>query len=158
VSGLHPQVILAGRQVNDNMGKYIAEQTAKLLTRQGADFSKIKVGIFGLTFKENCPDLRNTKVIDIIRELKEYGANILVHDPLADKEEALQEYGISLSAIEAFTGLDVIILAVAHDVFRDFSPKKFLNMFNGKFKIIVDVKSILDPLTCADESITLWRL
>ena len=156
--GLHPQVILAGRRVNDDMGKYAANQTAKLLAQQGVNFTQAKVGILGLTFKENCSDVRNTKVIDIVRELEEYGVQVLVHDPLADQEVAWHEYHITLCSLVNFNELDAIILAVAHEEFRLLKPERLMKMFNSRSKIIVDIKVILDKAECQEQGIILWRL
>lgn len=138
-AGYHPEVILAGRRTNDSMGKFIAEQTIKNIVRLGGSVCKAKIGILGLTFKENCPDIRNTKVIDIIKELKEYTPNILVHDPHAHKSETQHEYGIDLVDLDQFKDLTAIIVAVAHDEFSVLTPEDFKSMLNG-IKLVVDVK------------------
>ncbi len=156
--GFHPQLILAGRRVNDNMGKYIAEQTVKLLSKQGLSLKHTRVGILGLTFKENCADLRNTKVIDIIQELAEYGITVLVHDPLADAAEAEAEYHLDLSPLEAFAGLDALILAVAHAEYRALNQEQWMQMLKPDSPIIVDVKSMLNPTPYRAAGVTLWRL
>lgn len=156
--GLHPQVILAGRCVNDDMGVYIAKQTAKLLAQQGTDFSKARIGILGLTFKENCPDIRNSKVIDIIRELKEYSAEIIIHDPLADPAKTFQEYQIQLSTFEELKNLDAIILAVAHKEFHKLQAKLLKKKLKKTAKIIIDVKAMLNQTECKNENLLLWRL
>ena len=118
ILGYQPQVILAGRRINDGMGKFIAEKTVKLMIRAGLNIKGARVNILGLTFKENCPDLRNSKVPDIIRELASYGIEICVHDPLADHAEALREHGLKLHTWQALDAADALILAVAHEGYR----------------------------------------
>lgn len=117
--GCHPQVILAGRRINDGMGKHVAETCVKLLIRQGRLVNAARVGILGFTFKENVPDLRNTRVIDVIRELQEYGVDVLVHDPLADAGEVRHEYGLSFAALDELANLDALILAVPHKAYAE---------------------------------------
>ncbi|WP_371363035.1 UDP-N-acetyl-D-glucosamine 6-dehydrogenase [Sporomusa rhizae] len=140
--GYQPQVILAGRRINDGMGKFIAEQTIKKLAQSGKNVYGARIGILGLTFKENVPDLRNSRVPDIISELREYGTEIIVVDPVADEEEAYQEYGISLEAEDKLQKLDAVILAVAHDQYIQFGAQKIAEMLNNKSGVIIDVKSI----------------
>ncbi len=154
--GYHPQVILAGRRVNDNMGAYIAQETVKLLSKNGICLQDAKVGILGLTFKENCPDVRNTKVVDIVHELQEYGMQPLIHDPRAEKSEALREYGLTLSDLNTFKNLDTIVLAVAHQEYLAFTSQDFAAMFKTEVKIIIDVKSVLNQDDFA--TYILWRL
>src|SRR5512143_1986123 len=115
--GYHPQVILAGRRINDGMGHYVAEQTVKQLVQSGAQVKDAEVVVLGLTFKENCPDLRNSRVIDIIRELQSYGVRVSVHDPLADRREAVHEYGVELRSWDELPRADAIVAAVAHEAF-----------------------------------------
>jgi UDP-N-acetyl-D-galactosamine dehydrogenase len=112
--GYHPQVILAGRRINDSMGKYVAEQTVKEMISAGHNIKGANVIVLGLTFKENCPDLRNSKVIDVIRELQSFGCNVLVHDPVAESAEAEHEYGVSLTAWNDLPRASAIVAAVAH--------------------------------------------
>src|SRR6185312_918574 len=114
ILGLHPEVILAGRRINDGMGRYIAEQTVKCMIRRGHAVKDVDVLVLGLTFKENCADLRNSKVIDVIRELQSYGARVHVHDPIASPEEALHEYGVTLVKWEDLPRAAAIVGAVAH--------------------------------------------
>lgn len=130
-AGYHPEVILAGRRTNDSMGKFIAEQTIKQIIKLGGNVCNAKIGILGLTFKENCPDIRNTKVIDIINELKEYTPNVLVHDPHADVEEAKKEYGIDLVSFDEMNNLTGLIIAVAHDEFEGLNPERLKQTLNG---------------------------
>jgi len=141
--GYHPHVILAGRHINDDMGAFIAKKAVKMLVRNGTDMRKARIGVFGLTFKENVPDLRNSKVADIIDELKSFGIDPLVHDPVADPAAALEEYGITLSDEGEMDRLDAAILAVRHkDYDDDMSMIESRVVTNG---ILIDVKSAFDP-------------
>jgi UDP-N-acetyl-D-galactosamine dehydrogenase len=142
--GLHPEVILAGRRINDGMGEYIAQRLVKLLITADLAIRGAKVGILGLTFKENVPDIRNSRVPDIIRELQQFGIHTLVHDPLADPVEVEREYQIQLSDWHEFTQLDAIVLAVSHQYYLNKAPSRLLNCLHSH-GIIVDVKSILSP-------------
>jgi UDP-N-acetyl-D-galactosamine dehydrogenase len=141
--GYHPQVILAGRRINDSMGQYIAQRTVKMLVHADIPVKGARVGILGLTFKENVPDLRNSRVPDIVSELFQFGIDPLVHDPLADPEEALEEYGLRLSALDTLQDLDGIILAVGHRAYQEQARELFHRVRKGG--IIVDVKSMLNP-------------
>ncbi|MCR4442987.1 MAG: nucleotide sugar dehydrogenase [Peptococcaceae bacterium] len=141
--GYHPQVILAGRRINDGMGKYVAEQAVKRLSRAGKHLSESRVGILGLTFKEDVPDLRNSRVPDIVAELGEYGMQAMVHDPLSDPQEALEEYGIQLVDWEDLKDLDAVILAVAHKEYRQLEPRQLTaKLKKGSPGVIIDVKSV----------------
>lgn len=157
MSGVHPEVILAGRRINDNMGKYVAEQTVKQINRLGKPVNGARIGILGLTFKENCSDIRNTKVIDIIQELNTFHAHIVLHDPRANAEAAKHEYDLELSTWEDFKNLDAIILAVAHDAFLKHPLAELAARLN-KPKLIVDVKSVLDSKKLQEHEVSLWRL
>ena len=138
--GYHSQVILAGRRINDEMGKYIAENCVKLLIKADKAVKCAKVAILGFTFKENCPDTRNTRVIDIVNELKEYGIEAIISDPVADKEEANRLYGVAFEDLEEIHGMDGVIIAVAHEVFKGMSMAQYIKN-DG---VIVDVKGILN--------------
>ncbi|MFA5514957.1 MAG: nucleotide sugar dehydrogenase [Desulfuromonadales bacterium] len=142
--GYHPQVILAGRRINDGMGKYVAEMTVKKLIQANKAVKGSRALIFGLTFKENVPDIRNSKVIDIVRELREYEVEVLVHDPLADPEEALHEYGLDLISPEEAGHFDATIWAVPHDAFSSYTPTRLRELCcNGNGKgVLMDVKSV----------------
>jgi UDP-N-acetyl-D-galactosamine dehydrogenase len=155
--GHHPQVILAGRRINDGMGKFVAEKAVKLMTRSGQNGKMNKMGILGLTFKEDCPDLRNSKVVDIVRELESYGMKVLVHDPIADPEEAVEHYGIKLRKWEELKDLGALIIAVGHRAYKDRGVKEFAGklLSNG---CLLDVKSILDKGEAEREGVTYWRL
>jgi UDP-N-acetyl-D-galactosamine dehydrogenase len=157
--GLHPHVILAGREINDNMGKYIAEATIKRLIKNDCKIMGARVGVLGLTFKENVPDLRNTRVVDILAELKDYGVEILVHDAEADREEAERELGVSLCALDEMRDLDAVILAVPHAAYRDIAVKELKGWFADPSRsLVVDVKGFFDRAELAAESVACWRL
>ena len=140
--GYHPEVILAGRRINDNMGVHVANKVVKLMIHKGHTIKGSKVLILGITFKENCPDIRNSRVIDAIRELKEFGCNVDVYDPWADKEEVKREYNIDLLQITnnqlPITNYDSIVLAVAHNEFKELS----LSLKNDT--VVYDIKGVLN--------------
>lgn len=141
--GYQPQVILAGRRINDGMGKFIAEKTIKLMIQQGLQIKGAEVVVLGMTFKEDCPDLRNSKVIDVIRELQDYGCAVSVHDPLADPAEALHEYGVTLTPWNDLPqSADALVLAVAHQAYREMLPENLLACLRPE-GIIIDVKSVV---------------
>jgi len=143
--GYHSQIILAGRRINDDMGKYVAENIVKKLIKAGKVVQNAKVGILGLTFKENCPDIRNTKVVDIIEELKEYGVQSVVNDVLADKDEVKKFYGIDLVDFKDLKNLDAVVVAVSHEDYRVLKPEEIYSMLKQNDKhIVVDIKGILD--------------
>ena len=156
--GYHPQVILAGRRINNGMGKFVAEQTMKRLGQLGRPVNQLKVIVLGLTFKENVPDLRNSKVPDIIKELQEYGVQVLVHDPLAESEEAVAEYGLHLSDWASLKDADGIVLAVAHRAYMEMGQQKIVGLLrSGHQGVVIDVKSIVDQ-TSLPKTIAYWRL
>lgn len=155
--GYHPQVILAGRRINDGMGKYIAEQTIKQMIASGNYIKGAKVNVLGVTFKENCGDLRNSKVIDIIRELQSYGVDVYVSDPQADREEAMYEYGIKLQPFSEIPRAQAIVVAVAHREFVNLSFEMLSSILdlNG---VIIDVKAALDISLTHNAGYRVWRL
>jgi UDP-N-acetyl-D-galactosamine dehydrogenase len=155
--GHHPQVILAGRRINDSMGKFIAEQTLKCLAQQGMMAQGAKVNILGLTFKENCPDLRNTKVIDVVNELRTYGLDVNVHDSLADPGDAQHHYGLRLSAWDDLPQAQAIVLAVAHKEYVDAPLSKIASKLVPGGSVI-DVKSTLDRDVLCRLGYRVWRL
>lgn len=155
--GYHSQVILSGRRINDDMGKYVAENTVKRLIKSDKNIRGAKIAILGITFKENCPDTRNSKVVDIINELKEYEINLIVIDPVADKEEAKKLYGIEVQDMHKLKDLDALIIATSHEEFKNIKIEEFNNMFSDK-KIIIDVKGILDKKQYEKEGYSYWRL
>lgn len=154
--GYHSQVILAGRRINDDMGSFIAAKLVKLLVSVDIPVKRARVGILGLTFKENVPDIRNSRIPSIIEELRQYGIEPLVHDPLADPAEARHEYGITLTPFEELRGLDGLILAVAHQEYRELTPAQLCATM-GSRGVLVDVKSQLDPATLP-AGYTYWSL
>lgn len=141
--GYHPEVILAGRRINDDMGHYVAEKTVKLLRKQDHAIRGARIAVLGMTFKENVPDLRNSRVPDITNELREYGIEPIVHDPLASAEEARREYGIDLRPFDALTELDGVIVAVPHRQYLDDLEAILAGVREGG--VIVDVKSLVNP-------------
>ncbi len=155
--GYHPQVILAGRRINDGMGKYIAEQTVKQMIAAGSYVKGAKVNVLGLTFKEDCADLRNSKVVDIINELGSYGAEVFVHDPAADPEEAMQEYGVPLLAWDELPRADAIVAAVAHRSYRKLGVEDICRKLikGGNF---IDVKAGFDAAALGAAGLKVWRL
>ena len=157
--GYHPEVILAGRRINDGMGKFVAEQTVKLLIAAGHDVGRATVNLLGLTFKENCPDLRNSRVPDIIDELKSYGVRVRVHDPLADPAEAMHEYGVELVGWEALTPAEGMVVAVAHRNFRELPVAELAGRIRPD-GCLIDVKSVIDraALAALPAPPAFWRL
>jgi len=155
--GYHPDVILAGRRINDSMGKFIAEQTVKQMIRAGKQINGAKVIVLGITFKENVPDLRNSKVVDLIRELESYGVEVHVHDPVADPAEARHEYGVELQDWNALPLADAIVLAVAHQAFFDKSIAEYGALISGQ-GCFIDVKSQFDLHALNSMGMSTWRL
>jgi UDP-N-acetyl-D-galactosamine dehydrogenase len=155
--GYHPQVILAGRKINDGMGKYVAEQTVKRMILRGFQVNRDRVIVLGLTFKENCPDTRNSRVVDVVRELQSFGAEVFVHDPVADPREAEREYGIRLTPWEELPRAAAVVAAVAH---REYAQRPLEDLVakmapNG---VYVDVKSQADVAALSAHGIEVWRL
>jgi len=155
--GYHPQVILAGRRINDGMGKFIAEQTVKQMIAAGSYVKGAKVNILGLTFKENCADLRNTKVVDVINELKSYEVEVFVHDPEAGEDEAMHEYGVRLLPWEALPRADAVIAAVAHTRFLTLGAEDFQRKVI-KGGCFIDVKAQFDLPALQSAGLKVWRL
>jgi UDP-N-acetyl-D-galactosamine dehydrogenase len=155
--GYHPEVILAGRRINDGMGKFVADQTVKHLVRNGWQVRGAPVIVLGLTFKEDCPDLRNSRVIDVIRELQSFGADVRVHDPVADAKEAMHEYGVELVPWEQLPKAAAIVAAVAHRGFKARPVSDYVDKLapNG---VLTDVKSQFDAPALAAHGVTVWRL
>jgi UDP-N-acetyl-D-galactosamine dehydrogenase len=157
LAGYHPEVILAGRRINDGMGPYIARKTVQQMIHAGRNIMGARVTVLGLTFKENCKDIRNSKVIDVVRELQEFGVQVHVHDPEADPDETLHEYGIRLRSWDELPAADALILAVAHKGFLERPVADFLAKIvrNG---CLVQVKSALDAAAFRREGVRVWRL
>ncbi|WP_375037427.1 Vi polysaccharide biosynthesis UDP-N-acetylglucosamine C-6 dehydrogenase TviB [Acinetobacter sp. RW6] len=156
--GYHPQVILAGRRINDNMARYVARNTIKLMLQNGIDVPRAKVGVLGVTFKENCPDIRNSKVADLIKELEFWGAQVVVADPWADADEVRHEYGIELGKVDAQNPVDSVIIAVGHNEFRSLSASELRSYMKCEKPVLADVKSLFDRTEMADAGFTVFRL
>ncbi len=155
--GYHPEMILAGRRINDGMGKYVAERTVKMLIAAGRQVLGARIAVLGITFKEDVPDLRNTKVVDIVRELGDFGTEVLVSDPLADPGEAKAYYGIDLVPFERLAGVDAVILAVQHRSYVQLGPGGIARLCRGR-ALLFDAKGCFDPAVCRDLGITYRRL
>jgi len=158
--GYLPQVILAGRRINDGMGKYVAENTVKQMIKAGKVIKGSKVLILGLTFKEDVPDIRNTKVVDIVTELKDYGIDVLIHDPMANVEETRHEYGLELTELAAVGKVDAVIYAVSHKQFKDIDTEQLTSMCsNGNGAgVVVDVKSVFSRQDVEAAGLNYWSL
>ncbi len=169
--GIESKVIASGRNINDGMAKFIAENTVKSLIKANKKVKNARVAVLGLTFKEDCPDTRNTKVVDIIHELEEYGVKILATDPVACKDEIKEEYGIDMVSIEDIKDVDAIILAVSHHEYREMSIKDFTQLYNSEAldevavakdeeekDVFIDVKGIMDRHSVDVENMVYWRL
>jgi UDP-N-acetyl-D-glucosamine/UDP-N-acetyl-D-galactosamine dehydrogenase len=155
--GYHPQVILAGRRINDGMGKYVADETVRLMIQAGSTVNGAAVNVLGLTFKENCPDLRNSRVIDVVKELASFGVHVHVHDPVADPEEALHEYGVVLTPWDQLPRASAIVGAVAHRALTRRSPEDLAaKLLPGG--VYVDVKSKVDVAALRSHGVNVWRL
>jgi UDP-N-acetyl-D-glucosamine/UDP-N-acetyl-D-galactosamine dehydrogenase len=155
--GYHPEVILAGRRINDGMGSHIARKTVQQMIHAGRNIKGARVNVLGLTFKEDCPDIRNSKVIDILRELGEFGVQTFVHDPAASPGDALAEYGVRLCAWEDLPAADALILAVAHRRFVEMAAHEYLKKI-VRGGCVIDVKSVLDAAAFRREGLRVWRL
>jgi UDP-N-acetyl-D-galactosamine dehydrogenase len=155
--GYHPEVILAGRRINDNMGKFIVEQTIKQMIRVGNPVKDAKVNVLGLTFKEDVPDLRNSRVIDVINELKSYGVKVFVHDPVPDPEQARHEYGLELVSWDELPKAEAMVVAVAHRQFRSMGAETFARKI-VKGGCFIDVKAQFDREALSAAGLRVWRL
>ncbi|NBH32487.1 nucleotide sugar dehydrogenase [Clostridiaceae bacterium] len=159
--GYHSQIILSGRRINDDMGKYVAENLVKNLIKADISVKNARVGILGFTFKENCPDTRNTRVIDIVKELKEYGIFPVIYDPIADRKETKKEYDIVLSDTKDLKDMDAVILAVAHKDFMNISRNQMDLLYNKnsfKKKVFLDIKGLMDRKEYEKKGYIYWRL
>ena len=156
--GYHPQVILAGRRINDNMGRYVARNTIKRMLQAGMDVPRCRIGVLGITFKENCPDIRNSKVIDVVRELQSWGAEVVVTDAWADPAEVQHEYDISLRVIDKSHPVDALIVAVGHNEYRALSPEQLKALTRGNSPVLADVKSLYDRHALAAAGFNVFRL
>jgi len=159
--GYHSQIILSGRRINDDMGKYVAENIIKNLIKAEVHMKQARVAILGFTFKENCPDTRNTRVIDIVHELAEFGIIPVIADPVADSNEARHEYGLEFESIENVKDMDAVVLAVAHNEFMGLSMDKLNGFFRdvpNENRVLVDVKGLLDRREYEAAGYRYWRL
>jgi UDP-N-acetyl-D-galactosamine dehydrogenase len=156
--GYIPQVILAGRRINANMGRYVARNTIRLMLKNGMDVPRCRVGVLGITFKENCPDTRNSRVVELIRELKEHGTTVVVSDPYADPVEVERDYGITLEDISADNPVDAVVVAVSHREYRTLDVKALRAMTRGEKPVLADVKSVFDRHAAAEAGFTVFRL
>ncbi len=156
--GYHSQIILAGRRINDDMGKYVAENIVKKLIKADKSVRRAKVAILGFTFKENCPDTRNTKIIDIVRELQEYNIAPCIADPEADADEARRLYGITFETLENITGMDAVVLAVAHEQFKTLDIAQMDKLFGEGPKVLLDLKGLLNRQEYEAAGYSYWRL
>jgi UDP-N-acetyl-D-glucosamine/UDP-N-acetyl-D-galactosamine dehydrogenase len=155
--GYHPEVILAGRRINDSMGQHVARKTVQQMIHAGRNIKGARVNILGLTFKEDCPDIRNSKVIDIVRELHEFGVEVFIHDPAASREDALHEYGVRLMGWDDLPVADALVLAVPHRVFLQRATAEIMTKI-VRGGCLVDVKAVLDPEPYRQEGLRVWRL
>ncbi|MCD6273745.1 MAG: nucleotide sugar dehydrogenase [Deltaproteobacteria bacterium] len=156
--GYHPEMILAGRRINDGMGKYIAERAVKMLIKAGKQVNSARIAVLGITFKEDVPDLRNTKIVDIINELVDYGIEVLVHDPLADPDEAAAFYGIDLQPMEALSGVDAVIVAVIHKKYMELGISGIAELCTNSKPILLDIKGAFSRDEAEKQNIKYWRL
>ena len=158
--GYHSQIILSGRRINDDMGRYVAESLVKNLIKAGNSVADARVGILGFTFKENCPDTRNTKIIDIVNELREYGIEPMIADPTADRDEAKHEYDIEFVDMSEMKDMDAVVLAVAHDEFSSLTEPDIGAMFNpaNDKKVFLDIKGMKSRKEFEEKGYLYWRL
>jgi UDP-N-acetyl-D-galactosamine dehydrogenase len=156
--GYNPQVILAGRRINDNMARYAARSVIKLMARNGIDVARSTVGVMGLTFKENCPDIRNSKVADLVRELESWGINVVVTDPWANSDEVAHEYGIKLGKIDTAYPVDSLVVAVGHQEFRKLAPAALRELCKGEKPVLADLKALYDREAVVAAGFTNFRL
>lgn len=155
--GYHPQVILAGRRINDNMARYAARNLIRLMLKNGIDVARSTVGVMGITFKENCPDIRNSKVADLVKELENWGANVVVADPWANPEEVAHEYGIQLGNIDSSAKVDSLVVAVGHNEFRAMKPGELKVLCRTEKPVLADIKALYDRHDAADAGFTVFR-
>lgn len=156
--GYHPQVILAGRRINDDMALYAAHSVIRLMLRNGIDVARSTVGVQGITFKENCPDIRNSKVVDLVRELEGWGIKVVVSDPWADAKAVTHEYGIQLGPIDAAHPVDTLVVAVGHNEFRCESVSDLRSLCRGEKPVLADLKCLFDRHAVTDAGFTVFRL
>jgi UDP-N-acetyl-D-galactosamine dehydrogenase len=156
--GYHPQVILAGRRINDNMARYTARNVIRQMLRNGIDVARSTVGVLGATFKENCPDIRNSKVVDLVREFETWGVTVVIADAWADAAEFTHEYGLKFGTIDAQHPVDALVVAVGHNEYRSLSPADFRQLCRGSQPVLADVKSLYNRHDLAAAGFTVFRL
>jgi len=156
--GYHPQVILAGRRINDNMGRYVARNLIRLMLRNGIDVARSTVGVMGITFKENCPDIRNSKVVDLVRELEKWNVRVVVADPWAQADEVRHEYRIELGQITQHDPVDSLVVAVGHGEFRDMPLASLKALCRSAQPVLADVKALFDRQAAVSTGFTVFRL
>lgn len=156
--GYSSQIIASGRRINDGMGKFIADETIKQMIKSNKRINGARIGILGITFKENCTDVRNTKVIDIINELREYSTNCIVVDYMANKEEVSEKYNIELVDFNELKDLDCLILAVAHDEYKRLDLKKIKELYSDENKVLIDIKSLINKAEAEEQGFVYWSL
>jgi len=156
--GYHPQVILAGRRINDNMARYVARNTIKLMLQNGMDVPRCRVGVLGITFKENCPDIRNSKVVDMVREFESWGVEVVVADAWADAQEVAHEYGLKLGVVDPGAPVDALVVAVGHNEYRQAQVAGLRALCRGQKPVLADVKSLYDRHAAAAAGFTVFRL
>ncbi len=156
--GYHPQVILAGRRINDNMARYVARNTIKRMLRNGMDVPRCRIGVLGITFKENCPDIRNSKVVDMVREFESWGAQVVVADAWANADEVAHEYGLQLGQVDAQNLVDALVVAVGHNEYRHATPAELRALCRGDKPVLADVKSLYNRHEAAAAGFTVFRL
>jgi UDP-N-acetyl-D-galactosamine dehydrogenase len=156
--GYHPQVILAGRRINDNMARYVARNVIRLMLQNGIDVARSTIGVMGITFKENCPDIRNSKVVDLVRELENWGATVVVSDPWASAEEVLGEYGIHLGSMAETCKVDSLVVAVGHSQYRTMTPSALRALCHHESPVLADVKSLYSRQAAQAAGFTVFRL
>jgi UDP-N-acetyl-D-glucosamine/UDP-N-acetyl-D-galactosamine dehydrogenase len=156
--GYNPQVILAGRRINDNMARYVARNVIKLMLNNGIDVPRSRVGVMGITFKENCPDIRNSKVIDLITELQKWNVEVVAADPWASSEEVAHEYGLSLGEVGASNPVDALVVAVGHQQYATLSLDELRAVCRGDKPVLADVKALFDRHAAAAAGFTVFRL
>ncbi|GIZ51285.1 nucleotide sugar dehydrogenase [Noviherbaspirillum aridicola] len=155
--GYHPQVILAGRRINDNMARYAARNVIKRMLCNGIDAARSTVGVLGITFKENCPDIRNTKVIDLVHELQAWGVKVVISDPWADPAEVEHEYGLTLGEIDAQQPVDALVVAVGHNQYRALTPAQLRPLCKGEKPVLADIKSLYNRHDAVAAGFTVFR-
>lgn len=155
--GYHPQVILAGRRINDDMARYAASSVVKRMLQNGIDVARSTVGVMGITFKENCPDIRNSKVADLVKELQQWGVNVVVADPWAESDEVMHEYGIELGVIDAQNQVDALVVAVGHHEYREMTVSQLRALCKSEKPVLADIKSLYNRHEAASAGFTVFR-